>query len=84
MVIQGKTSNYDSDIFGDLISQLEKISGKKYGVGEEIDVAIRVIVDHIRAIAIAISEGQLPGNSKAGYVILLGGWSLFWKSHLIL
>lgn len=69
MVLQGKTSNYDTDIFMPLIQNLEKISGKKYGEDEAMDVAIRVIVDHLRAVSFVIADGQLPSNSGAGYVI---------------
>jgi alanyl-tRNA synthetase len=67
--IQNKTSNYDTDIFLPLIAVLEKASGKKYGQVETIDIAMRVIVDHIRAVAFAIADGQLPSNTGAGYVI---------------
>lgn len=69
MVLQGKTSNYDIDLFQDLIRNLEKQSGFKYGNDETIDIAFRVIVDHVRAIAFAIADGQLPSNTGAGYVI---------------
>ncbi|MEQ9425526.1 MAG: alanine--tRNA ligase [Cyclobacteriaceae bacterium] len=69
MVMQGKTSSYDSDVFSPLIGHLEKKSGIKYGQNEKTDIAIRVIVDHIRAISFAIADGQLPSNNKAGYVI---------------
>lgn len=69
MAIQGKTSNYDTDVFQPLIAVLEKESGKRYGAKPETDVAFRVIADHIRAIAFAIADGQLPSNNKAGYVI---------------
>ncbi len=69
MVIQGVTSNYDTDIFQALISDLETISGKKYGENEKTDIAFRVISDHIRAIAFSITDGQLPSNTGAGYVI---------------
>ena len=70
MAVQGKRSNYDTDVFTPLISKVESISGKKYESSDcETDIAIRVIVDHIRAIAFAIADGQLPGNSGAGYVI---------------
>jgi alanyl-tRNA synthetase len=67
--IQNKTSNYDTDIFTPFIETLEKMSGKKYGQDEKTDIAIRVIVDHIRAISFTIADGQLPSNNKAGYVI---------------
>jgi len=69
MVLQGKTSNYDTDVFQPLINELEKISNKKYGAGISTDIAIRVVVDHLRAVAFAIADGQLPSNSGAGYVI---------------
>jgi alanyl-tRNA synthetase len=67
--IQNKTSNYDTDVFTPLIAFVEQLSGKKYGKEEKIDIAIRVIVDHIRAVAFTIADGQLPSNAKAGYVI---------------
>ncbi len=67
--IQQKTSNYDSDIFTPFIQVLETKSGKKYGNDEQVDIAMRVIVDHVRAIAFSIADGQLPSNNKAGYVI---------------
>lgn len=69
MVLQGKTSNYDTDIFMPLIQDLEKICGKKYGEAESTDIAFRVIVDHLRAVSFVIADGQLPSNSGAGYVI---------------
>lgn len=68
-VIQGKSSNYDTDVFQPTIKELEKLSGKKYGENEQADIAMRVIADHIRAISFAIVDGQLPSNAKAGYVI---------------
>lgn len=67
--IQGKSSNYDTDVFVPFISYLEEKSGKSYGKDEKIDIAMRVIVDHIRAISFTIADGQLPSNNKAGYVI---------------
>ncbi|MCH7408383.1 alanine--tRNA ligase [Belliella sp. DSM 111904] len=67
--IQQKSSNYDTDIFMPFINILEEKSNKKYGKDEKIDIAMRVIVDHIRAIAFTIADGQLPSNNKAGYVI---------------
>ena len=67
--IQGKTSNYDTDIFQPLIKEICRLSGKEYGKTEEVDVAMRVIADHLRAVAFSIADGQLPGNAKAGYVI---------------
>ncbi|MDE0472385.1 MAG: alanine--tRNA ligase, partial [Ekhidna sp.] len=69
MAVQGKQSNYDTDIFQPLIQWTAKRAGKLYGEDEKADVAIRVIADHIRAIAFTIADGQLPGNNKAGYVI---------------
>lgn len=69
MVLQGKQSNYDTDVFQALIKQLEGQSGLKYGENEATDIAMRVISDHIRAIAFSIADGQLPSNNKAGYVI---------------
>ena len=69
MVIQNKVSNYDADVFESLIEKVEKLSGKTYGQDESIDVAIRVAVDHVRAVAFSIADGQLPANVKAGYVI---------------
>ena len=67
--LQGKTSNYDTDIFQPLIKTMADMAGCQYGESEEKDVALRVIVDHLRAIAFAIADGQLPSNAKAGYVI---------------
>lgn len=67
--IQGKSSNYDTDVFMPLIGQIEKISGKKYGQVEATDIAMRVLADHIRSISFAIADGQLPSNNGAGYVI---------------
>ncbi|MBQ8022106.1 MAG: alanine--tRNA ligase [Bacteroidales bacterium] len=69
MVLQGKTSNYDTDVFSGLIARLEEFSGRKYRADDKTDVAMRVCADHIRAIAVAIADGQLPSNVKAGYVI---------------
>ena len=69
MVLQGKSSNYDTDVFQPTILKLEEISGVKYGAAEKTDIAIRVIVDHLRAVAFAIADGQLPSNTGAGYVI---------------
>ena len=81
-LLQGKNSNYDTDIFTPIIAEIERLSGKKYnhtfpegpngeGVNEEekVDIAIRVVADHLRAVAFAIADGQLPSNAKAGYVI---------------
>ena len=69
MALQGKTSNYDTDLFQTLIQHMEQVSGAKYGVKEETDIALRVIADHVRAIAFSIADGQLPSNTGAGYVI---------------
>lgn len=69
MVLQNKKSNYDTDLFQDLIQHLAKITEKKYGQNEVTDIAMRVIVDHIRAISFSIADGQLPSNTGAGYVI---------------
>ncbi|MDD4109418.1 MAG: alanine--tRNA ligase, partial [Prolixibacteraceae bacterium] len=69
MVLQGVTSNYDTDIFQSIISELARISGKSYGRDDKTDIAMRVIADHLRAVAFAVADGQLPSNNKAGYVI---------------
>ena len=68
-VLQGKQSNYDTDIFQPLLKTIGELSGMTYGQKEETDIAMRVIADHIRAIAFSIADGQLPSNAKAGYVI---------------
>ncbi|MDE6027769.1 MAG: alanine--tRNA ligase, partial [Muribaculaceae bacterium] len=69
MALQGKTSNYDTDVFTPLIAKISELSGKKYGVDEKVDVAMRVAADHVRTIAFSIADSQLPSNAKAGYVI---------------
>ncbi|MDR0711203.1 MAG: alanine--tRNA ligase [Prevotellaceae bacterium] len=69
MVLQGKKSNYDTDVFQPIISEIAALSGKKYGGDNACDVAMRVIADHLRAVSFSIADGQLPGNVKAGYVI---------------
>lgn len=69
MVLQGKQSNYDTDVFQPTIQRLAAMAGKQYGVDPKADVAMRVIADHLRAIAFSIADGQLPSNVKAGYVI---------------
>lgn len=69
MVLQGKQSNYDTDVFTPLIREIEAITDSKYGKEEQTDIAIRVIADHVRAVAFSIADGQLPSNSGAGYVI---------------
>ena len=68
-VLQGKNSNYDTDVFGGMLARIGELSGHKYGEGHDTDVAMRVIADHIRAISFSIADGQLPSNVKAGYVI---------------
>ena len=67
--IQGKHSNYDTDVFQPIIKAIGDLSGFRYGEKEDIDVAMRVVADHLRTIAFSIADGQLPGNAKAGYVI---------------
>ena len=69
MTLQGKTSNYDTDVFQPIIQEIGKITGLKYGENEKADIAMRVVADHIRTISFSIADGQLPSNAKAGYVI---------------
>jgi len=69
MVIQGKQSNYDTDVFQPIIADIGKLSDRKYGENNESGIAMRVIADHIRAVSFSIADGQLPSNNKAGYVI---------------
>ena len=69
MVLQGKRSNYDTDVFQPIIRQIGYLAGKPYGAEEKSDIAMRVIADHLRAISFAITDGQLPSNNKGGYVI---------------
>ena len=69
MALQDKKSNYDTDVFTPLIREIETITNSKYAVNEETDIAIRVIADHVRAVAFSIADGQLPSNTGAGYVI---------------
>ena len=69
MALQGKTSNYDTDVFQPMIQAIARMSGTPYGADAQKDVAMRVVADHIRTIAFSITDGQLPGNAKAGYVI---------------
>lgn len=69
MIVQGKHSNYETDLFIPVIEKIAGISGKTYGQDENTDIAMRVIADHLRAIAFSITDGQLPSNNKAGYVI---------------
>ena len=67
--LQGKQSNYDTDIFQPIIQEIGRLSGLQYGKDEKVDVAMRVVADHLRTIAFSIADGQLPSNAKAGYVI---------------
>ncbi len=69
MALQGKTSNYDTDVFTPLIGKIAELSGYKYGEDKRVDIAMRVIADHTRTIAFSIADSQLPSNAKAGYVI---------------
>ncbi len=69
MVVQGKQSNYDTDVFQPMIQHIAKLSNRPYGADSKADVAMRVIADHVRAVSFAIADGQLPSNNKAGYVI---------------
>ncbi|MCH2228794.1 MAG: alanine--tRNA ligase [Crocinitomicaceae bacterium] len=69
MALQGKQSNYDTDLFQTLIKHMEQVSGVEYGKQEATDIALRVIADHVRAIAFSTADGQLPSNTGAGYVI---------------
>jgi alanyl-tRNA synthetase len=69
MVLQGKKSNYDTDVFQNIINELGNLCNTKYGVNDKSDVAMRVVADHLRAVSFAIADGQLPSNNKAGYVI---------------
>ena len=69
MAVQKKTSNYDTDVFQPLIQEIASLSGLTYGKDKDIDIAMRVIADHLRAVSFAIADGQLPSNNKAGYVI---------------
>ncbi len=69
MALQGKKSNYDTDVFQPLIGEIGNICGKRYGDNHDVDVAMRVVADHVRTIAFSIADGQLPSNAKAGYVI---------------
>ena len=69
MAVQGKLSNYDTDVFQPIIKKIGEISGFTYGEDEKRDIAMRVIADHVRTIAFSITDGQLPSNAKAGYVI---------------
>ncbi len=69
MAVQGKKSNYDTDIFQEIIKEISVITGKEYGEKSECDIAMRVIADHLRAVSFSIADGQIPSNNKAGYVI---------------
>jgi len=69
MVLQGKKSNYDTDVFQNTILKIAELCNKKYGENQKADIAMRVIADHLRAISFSIADGQLPSNNKAGYVI---------------
>ncbi len=69
MALQGKTSNYDTDVFTPLINKISELSGKKYGEDAKVAIAMRVIADHVRTISFSIADSQLPSNAKAGYVI---------------
>ncbi len=69
MAVQGTQSNYDTDLFQTIIKKIGEVSDKKYGVDDKVDIAMRVIADHVRTIAFSITDGQLPSNAKAGYVI---------------
>jgi len=69
MAMQGVQSNYDTDVFTPIIAEIGKVCGAEYGKNEKTDIAMRVIADHIRTIAFSITDGQLPSNAKAGYVI---------------
>ena len=68
-VMQGKKSNYDTDVFTPIINEISRLSGIKYGENEKSDIAMRVVADHLRAVSFAITDGQLPSNNGAGYVI---------------
>ncbi len=69
MALQGKRSNYDTDVFTPYLRKIEELTGKKYGVDQKVDVAMRVVSDHLRTISFSIADSQLPSNAKAGYVI---------------
>ncbi len=69
MALQGKTSNYDTDVFTPILQKIAGLSGVAYGAQKETDIAMRVIADHVRTVAFSITDGQLPSNNKAGYVI---------------
>ncbi|MDE7374058.1 MAG: alanine--tRNA ligase, partial [Odoribacter sp.] len=69
MAVQGKTSNYDTDVFTPIIDEISRLSGIQYGASRQSDIAMRVIADHLRTVSFSITDGQLPSNVKAGYVI---------------
>lgn len=69
MAVQGKKSNYDTDVFTPIISEISELTGMPYGKDDNIDIAMRVIADHLRTISFSITDGQMPSNNKAGYVI---------------
>ncbi|MDR3180855.1 MAG: alanine--tRNA ligase, partial [Prevotellaceae bacterium] len=69
MALQGKQSNYDTDVFQPLLTKIAELCGQQYGENEKSDVAMRVVADHVRAVCFSIADGQLPSNVKAGYVI---------------
>lgn len=69
MALEGKKSNYDTDVFTPLLNEISTLSGMKYGQDHKVDVAMRVVADHVRTIAFSIADSQLPSNAKAGYVI---------------
>ena len=69
MVMQGKKSNYDTDVFQPLIQEIARLAGRTYGQDKQADIAMRVVADHLRAVSFSIADGQLPSNAKAGYVI---------------
>jgi alanyl-tRNA synthetase len=69
MALQQKTSNYDTDVFQPIIKEIAQMAGIQYGADAQSDIAMRVIADHIRTISFSITDGQLPSNAKAGYVI---------------
>ena len=83
MALQGKTSNYDTDVFQPIIKAIAEMSGTSYGQNQQQDVAMRVVADHIRTIAFAITDGQLPSNAKAGYVIrrILRNWNTSFRQE---
>ena len=69
MAVQGKTSNYDTDVFTPIIAEISRLSSIEYGHAQDSDIAMRVVADHLRTVAFSITDGQLPSNVKAGYVI---------------